>query len=255
MEIRSVNEAETWQKSREIIHFTGICGAGKSTLSKRMADRIMLHGGKVIGTIDYDPHVPDHERAHDRAFSRELDQRNIAAGCNDPAIHEAIVEHALESLNRWVSSDANVVLVDRWMESYDGLSEGHISRIENAIVSSGFRMKHVLLIVGSANDESESVKTRMIHTRGARPPEWWSSGPASLDEWVREEVACQNAYRGFVQRSPFESITIDTTDMEWSAYEAVIVDSMLHAKNDAHTYGMSQCKQSTRSNASSTTAF
>ncbi|WP_186214440.1 hypothetical protein [Burkholderia gladioli] len=230
METGSADEAKTWQKSREIIHFTGICGAGKSTLSKRIADRIMMHGGKVIGTIDYDPHVPDHERAHDRAFSRELDRRNMTAGCNDPAIHEAIVEHALESLSRWVSSDADVVLVDRWVESYDGLRKDHISRIENAIVSSGFRMKHVLLTVGGTSGESASVKARMLHTRGTRPPEWWNSGPASLDEWVQEEVACQNAYREFIQRSPFESITIDTTDMEWSAYEAVIVDSMLHGK-------------------------
>jgi signal recognition particle GTPase len=129
-------EAELWPTARDIVHFVGMCGAGKSTLSSRLAARVARHGGKVIGTIDYYPHTPDHERAADRAFSRELDRRNIEADCTDPAVHQGIVDHTLASLSRWVESDANVVLVDRWHESYDNLPSAHVEYIEAASLMS-----------------------------------------------------------------------------------------------------------------------
>jgi ABC-type cobalamin transport system ATPase subunit len=46
-----------WGSARHILHFVGICGAGKSTLCARIADHCRGAGAKVIGTIDYDPHT------------------------------------------------------------------------------------------------------------------------------------------------------------------------------------------------------
>lgn len=224
-----LTEPELWTTARDIVHFVGICGAGKSTLASRLAPRITRHGGRVIGTIDYDPHTPDSARAADRAFSRELDQRNIESDFSDPTVHLAILDHTLASLNRWKESDANVVLVDRWYESYDHLPSEHVERIESAIRESGFRMKHVLLLVdaGNAGTENDAITQRMLHTKAHRPPGWWATGPGSLDEWVREERACQDAYSQFVRRSTFGSLQINTLRMDWADYENLIVDSMI----------------------------
>ncbi|CAE6873103.1 hypothetical protein R69746_08574 [Paraburkholderia aspalathi] len=197
-----MTEPELWRSARDIVHFVGICGAGKSTMTSRLATRIATHGGKAIGTIDYDPHTPDHQRAEDRAFNRALDLRNIAAGFTDPEVHDAIVEHTLATLTRWVNSDANVVLVDRWYESYDQLPPEHVKYIETAIESSGFRVHRVLLAVSDSvfGNEDAAIRTRLLHTKGTRPASWWESGPGLLDEWVREEQACQDFYRVFVNR-------------------------------------------------------
>ena len=227
-----LTESELWRTSRDIVHFVGICGAGKSTMCADLARRIEGHGGKVIGTIDYDPHTPDHEAAAEHAFSRELDQRNIAASCLDPAVHEAIVRHTLATLTRWVESDANVVLVDRWYESYDLLPPEHVSYIEAAIRSSGFRVHHVLLVVANSifGNDLEPIRARLLHTKGTRPASWWNSGPASLDAWAREEQACQDAYRVFVHRSPFGSLEINTLGMDWPEYEDEIVSSLIQRR-------------------------
>lgn len=224
-----LTEPELWPAARDIIHFMGICGAGKSTLSSRLAARVTQFGGKAVGTIEYDPHTPDHLRANERAFSRELDQLNIAAGYTNPAIHERIVDHTLSMLEQWARSDANVVLVDRWYESYDGLPAEHVACIEAAIQSSGFRVHHVMLVVAKdvlSNDE-EVVRKRMLHTKGNRPDEWWASGPDSLDTWVREEQEYQDEYRSFIYRSPFRFFTFTTRDMNWSDYEQWIADYMI----------------------------
>lgn len=227
-----LTESELWRTSRDIVHFVGICGAGKSTLCGNLARRIEGYGGKVIGTIDYDPHTPDSERAAARAFHRELDQRNIAAGCVDPDVHEAIVKHTLATLTQWVESDANVVLVDRWYESYDLLPSEHISYIEAAIRSSGFRVHHVLLVVANSifgNDQA-SIRARLLHTKGTRPASWWETGPGSLELWVQDEQGCQDAYRLFVHRSPFGSLEINTSGMDWSAYGDQIASSLIQGR-------------------------
>lgn len=227
-----LTEADLWPNARDIVHFIGICGAGKSTLSSRLAARVALHGGRAIGTIDYDPHTPDTIRLSERAFSRDLDRRNIEADCSDPAVHQEIVDHTLATLRRWMESDANVVLVDRWYESYDNLPRTHVEYIEAAIRSAGFRIHHVLLIVanGVFGNEDDAIRQRMLHTKRTRPEEWWATGPGSLDAWVRDEKACQDAYRLFVHRSPFGSITLNTARMEWADHEDAIVSSLLEGR-------------------------
>ncbi|MBB5546617.1 hypothetical protein [Paraburkholderia fungorum] len=227
-----LTEAELWTNARDIVHFVGICGAGKSTLSSRLAARIAKHGGKAIGTIDYDPLTPDDQRQSDRAFSRELDHLNNAAGGRDPDVLQKIVDHSLALIESWVRSDANVVLVDRWWESFDYLPTEHARYIETAIRSSGFRMRHVLLVVvdGVFGSEENAIRQRMLHTKGTRPAEWWATGPDALDVWVREELAYQDAYRLFVHRSPFESTTLNTIKMDWADYEDSIVSSLIEGR-------------------------
>jgi putative protein kinase ArgK-like GTPase of G3E family len=66
-----LTEHEFWSGARDIVHFVGICGAGKSTMSSRLATRITSHGGKVLGTIDYDPHTPDPVGVKPRRSGRE----------------------------------------------------------------------------------------------------------------------------------------------------------------------------------------
>ncbi|MEZ0605714.1 hypothetical protein ACAX43_26630 [Paraburkholderia sp. IW21] len=229
---RKLTEEDLWPSARDIVHFVGICGAGKSTLSSRLASRIAKHGGNVIGAIDYDPHVSDSDRSSDRAFSRFLDHRNIRTGCADPVVHQAIVDHTLTTLGCWVASDANVVLVDRWYESYDGLPHEHIEYIETAVRSSGFRVHHVLLVVADSvfGSEEGPIRQRLLHTKGTRPAAWWESGPGSLDKWVREEQACQDAYRLFVRCSPFGSLTLSTARMSWAEYEDAITGSLLQGR-------------------------
>jgi hypothetical protein len=227
-----VNESEFWTKTRSILHFMGICGAGKSTLSARLAARAARFGGKAVGTLDYDPHTPDHERQSERAFNRELDLLNIAAGGKDPAVHQRIVEHSLAMVDSWSASDANVILADRFHESYDNLPAEHVERVEAAIRESGFAMRHVLLVVADDVDGTEestkrAIRERMAHTKETRPKAWWDSGPGSLDEWVREETECQRAYRRFCLRSPFETVEICTRDMRWDLHEQQIVDALL----------------------------
>ncbi|WP_207002611.1 hypothetical protein [Trinickia mobilis] len=227
-----ITETEFWNSSRDIVHFVGICGAGKSTLSNRLAARIATHGGKVIGTVDYDPHTPDTDRAAERAFSRDLDRRNIAAGCTDPAVHQEIVDHTLATLTRWMDSDANVVLVDRWYESYDLLPADHIKYIEAAISSSGFRVHHVLLLVEGKplGNEDWVIRDRLLHTKGTRPAEWWSGGPGDLEVFVKEEQAYQEEYGAFLARSPFNSMWVRTTEMEWERYEQDIVQGLIYER-------------------------
>lgn len=227
-----IAEDEFWNSSRDIVHFVGICGAGKSTLSSRLAARIARHGAKVIGTIDYDPHTPDTDRAAERAFSRDLDRRNIAADCADPVVHQAIVDHTLDTLTRWMNSDANVVLVDRWYESYDRLPPEHIQYIEAAISSSGFRVHHVLLLIEDKplGNEDWVIRDRLLHTKGTRPAEWWSNGPGDIEVFVKEEQAYQEQYGAFLARSPFDSMWVRTTEMEWERYEQDIVQGLTYRR-------------------------
>jgi|GEM_PF-4124456 len=227
----SAGESHFWKNVRVVVHLVGICGAGKSTLCKRLADRVVRHGGKVIGTIDYDPHTPDHQRTNERAFSRELDRRNIEANFLDPVVHRDIVAHTMTMLGSWMASDANVVLVDRWYESYDRLPAEHIACIEDTIRGSGFQMRHFFLVVGKDSDDRESndadaIRERLLHAKGTRPASWWESGPDTLEEFVRGEQQCQQDYRAFVERVAFPSATMSTAEMNWKKYEDAIVDTL-----------------------------
>ena len=227
--IRQRLEADYWPRARDIVHFVGVCGAGKSTLASRLAKRCVTFGGKATGTIDYDPHTSDHERADERAFSRELDRRNNAAGGHDPAIHREIVAQSLARLDAWKRLDTNVVLVDRWYESYDHLPRNYLTEIETAIAASGFHFRRILLLVadGIQGDEEGPMRQRLLHTKANRPESWWATGPVTLDDWVREECAYQDDYRHFCEQSRFPTMTLCTTAMAWEGYEDKIVDALL----------------------------
>ncbi len=100
----------------------------------------------------------------------------------------------------------------------------------------------MLLIVTDsavANDEL-TIKDRMLHTKGTRPATWWASGPESLEQWVSDEQGYQDYYRVFVQCSPFSSITLQTTAMDWDRYENEIV---CHLIKDRHIAGILTSKK------------
>jgi len=206
-----------WAAARHILHFVGICGAGKSSLCATMAKLCESRGAKTVGTIDYDPHTPDDERAEDRAFSRELDRLNNEASRNDADVHRQIVQLCLAALARWRDSHANVVLVDRWYESYDDLPAACVQEIEDAIAASGFKMHHVLLLVGGPNEEdvADAIQRRLIATKQTRPDSWWPDYPARVAEFVGEEVAYQIEYSNFCKRGKFPYIAVHTDDMDW----------------------------------------
>ena len=43
-----VAEADLWTGARDILHFVGVCGAGKTTLANKLTARCTSHGGKAI---------------------------------------------------------------------------------------------------------------------------------------------------------------------------------------------------------------
>lgn len=225
-------ESAYWNSARVILHFIGINGAGKTTLSNRMATRCERFGGKAIRTIDYHPHIPDNEHPDDRAFSRELDRLNNEAGRSDSNIHQRIVTHSLAQIERWKASDANVVVEDRWYESYDGLPSVCMDEIESAIKASGFRLVRIFLLVsqGLGDDACSVIKTRLQNTKTQRGESWVAG--QDIEELVREEIAYQEEYRQFclsrAGKTPLLART--TTKMAWDEYEDWIADSLVHNK-------------------------
>jgi energy-coupling factor transporter ATP-binding protein EcfA2 len=208
-------ESNLWPGARDILHFVGVNGAGKSTLGKNIAGRCAAHGGKVIF---------DSER---RAYNAAFDRAN--AGRTDSAIHRQVVDGALALINEWKRSDANVVIVDRWYESYDfQLPPACLEEIEAAIAASGFRMTLIHLVVGKdiLSDDFATMSTRMTHTKANRPEAWWATGTGTFDERVQEECDYQSGYRRFCERAPFSTTTICTTAMDWASYENAIVESV-----------------------------
>lgn len=223
----AVDESMLWPTVRHILHFVGVCGAGKTTLATRLAARCMAHGGKAIGTLDWDPHTADCERQAERAFSREFDRINNEG--NDPDIHTKIVQHSLGLIEAWKRSDANLVLVDRWYESYDNLPAKCVDQIEGALAASGFKVTVVNLLVAgprAGRTDFDSMCERIAHTRASRPASWWTKGMGTLDEMAHSECAYQESYQDFCRRSPFSGIQIPTNDMDWAAFEKTIVESL-----------------------------
>ncbi len=199
-----------------ILHLMGICGAGKTTLMARLSEAFTAQGKQVLTTLDYDPAIADNLQSSSRAFSRELDHlNNQPGGCADK-----IEEHALACLQQWQAASADVVLVDRWYESYDDLPETVIARIERALLDSGLPILQVLLVVGG------NLASRMEYTKNHRSQSWWESGPATLAEWVKEESAYQEAYRQYCERSPFPTLVIDSQEMDWDSYLAQILHAL-----------------------------
>lgn len=229
---KEVTESTFWTNTRDILHFIGINGAGKTTLSNRLATRCERFGGKAIRTIDYHPHIPDNEHPDDRAFSRELDRLNNESGRNDSSIHQQIVKHSLAQIERWKTSDANVVVADRWYESYDGLPSACMDEIEAAIKASGFRLVRIFLLVsqGLGDDAYSTVKHRLQQTKAQRCESWCAE--QDLEDLVREEMSYQEEYRQFclsrAGKAPLLART--TTWMQWDEYENWIADSLMHTQ-------------------------
>lgn len=145
------------------------------------------------------------------------------------AIHREIVDHSLALLDAWRRSDVNVVLVDRWYESYDHLPRDYQSEIETAIAASGFRLRRFLLLVTDniRGDEEGAMRERMLHTKANRSEAWWATGPSTINDWVREECAYQDEYRQFSEQSRFPAMNICTSTMAWDEYETEIANALL----------------------------
>lgn len=227
--LQATTEQDFWLHAKHIVHFIGPCGAGKTTMSTRMAERCRKYGGKAIGTVDWDPHIPDDQRAADRAFSRMLDQRNNAASGKDQAVHEDIVQYSLAMIASWERSDANLVLVDRWYESYDDFPFECATQINNALAKSGFTVTVVNLHISApagAGSDIDAMSTRLVQTRANRPESWWTSEMGTVVEMARAECAYQDSYREFCLRSPFTDIQMPTADMDWDSIEDTLVESL-----------------------------
>ena len=167
-----------------ILHFVGICGAGKSTLCHNLEQKFQEHQINMMKTIDYDPNIPDHERINERAFNRKLDLLNNQHYGKNLFIQEQIIEHCLSTIKFWQQNDTKIVLVDRWYESYDYLSQKHIDSIEAAIQSSDFHLIHVFLKVSNDinSNDSNTIKQRILHTKNTRPLSWFNSVP-NIEQW------------------------------------------------------------------------
>lgn len=223
-----MNSVETayWRTARHLLHFVGICGAGKTTLSKHMVDRCRAQGGVTIGTLDWDPHVQDESRVADRAFRRDLDLAMIA----DPAdamIHREIVNHSLQVIENWKASNANLVVVDRFIESYDYLPSAAMCEVQSALKESGFIVSQALLVVGLELDRHENIAMRLQHTKEHRPSQWWTTTPQNITVFAEEEAKYQAAYRAYCAASPFGTAVVDTAGMQWDLYEQAMVDDLM----------------------------
>jgi thymidylate kinase len=222
----SNSETNYWRNARHILAFTGICGTGKTTLSSKIVNRCRAHGAIASGTVDWDPHVPDHHRLTSRAFRRDLDLAMIADPLNTD-IHRQIVDHSLRMIDEWKKLNANLIVVDRFVESYDYLPSTAVRAVQSALKSSGFTVSQVLLTIGLYGDSHARIADRLLQTKDHRPKEWWDSGPGDVEQFAAEEVKCQAAYRTYCAASPFATAVIDTTKMEWDQYEQALVDQMM----------------------------
>lgn len=140
-----------------ILHFVGICGSGKSTLCNSLIQFLEFENLRVIKTLDYDINIQDKDKQNERAFNRELDLLNNKYNGKNLYVQEKIVEHCLNLIRLWENAKADILLVDRWYESYDNLFPEHIITIEQAIKNSNLDMKHIFLKVAE-NIESNDKK-------------------------------------------------------------------------------------------------
>lgn len=225
-------EPQFWPAARHVLHFMGVCGAGKTTLSQRIADRCRRYGGIAVGTVDWDPHTADQDRIAERAFRRDLDQA-MSAAPGDTAVHDAVVEHSLSMVDRWRRTQANLIVVDRFIESYDHLEVVARARIQDALAAAGFSVLQVLLVVGGLRvDRPHNMVRRLKDTRQHRPASWWATGPATIEMWAEEEASCQATYRAYCGGSIFRTLVIDSTEMSWRLYEETIAHELVAGWSD-----------------------
>jgi ABC-type oligopeptide transport system ATPase subunit len=208
-----VSEKELWTGARNILYFIGVNGAGKSTLAHNIAERCKAHGGHVI--------LDAEERAFDRKFM----------GRSDAETHHEIVSHCIALIDDWKRSTANLIIIDRWYETYItecGLKSEHVDEIEDALKESGFNIRLVNLVIGSdvRVDDYETMLARLVHTKAHRPVDWWDESRGTVEERARADCSYQALNKAFASNFPFASVTIATKDMDWDNYAQRIVDSL-----------------------------
>ena len=195
-----------------ILHFVGVNGAGKSTLALQVSRRLQRRGKTVIRDSEHYAYNP----AFDRTIARlSLEEARLR-----------ILDRAVSAIESWADVGADVVIVDRWHESYDQeLLPEQLSVIEAAVRNAGFALQLVHLVVGKdgQSDDFATMFARTAHTRANRPEAWWLRGEGTIAERTMAECAYQQVYRQFCARSPFPSATICTTDMDWAAHEAAVL--------------------------------
>lgn len=246
-----VTKPDPWTlKDRYMVHFVGICGAGKTSLCSQLALDLQKAHIPMMKTLDYDPDIPDDQRLEERAFSRLLDQQNNAqreSGGGKPSVsletHQNITKHALNVLEAWQRSVAQVVLVDRWYESYDDLSEESIAQIEKAILNSNFKVLRILLEIGPSKDlwqqeatasslsdlngTPEDIKNHLLETAKHRAKSWWPDFPNRLEAFSHEEWTYQQQYRAFCEKGPFAHLKITTNQKKWECYSRQILGALM----------------------------
>lgn len=228
-------ESQFWSSARVLVLFAGVCGAGKTTLSTRLVERCRSHGGVASGTLDWDPHVPDQHRIPERAFRRDLDLAMITSP-TDAEINRQIVDHSLTMIEQWKQSPANLIVVDRFVESYDHLSAEDINEVQLAMAASGFTVIQVLLAIGLETDNARAIAERMRVTKAHRPAEWWATTPGDADVFGADEAMCQANYRRYCANSRFPTAVVDTTTMDWNRIEQALVDELMCADPIANRY-------------------
>lgn len=213
-------EVLPWQGKRTILHIVGANGSGKSTLGRMLRDRLNAEG--EIALLD----------SEHQAFNLDLD--SFLSYQKPDVARQLILDSALALIAGWARSFAKVVIVDRWFESYDILlTEEQLAQIEAAVISAGFQLQRVHLVIGrdAKTDDLESMLARTAHTKAHRSELWRSLGRGTLEERAQEECVLQGQYREFCSRSQFPSFAICTAYQDWPIFEQEILSRMLALKS------------------------
>jgi len=210
---------------RKILHFVGVSGAGKTTVGDRVGGMCKARGKNVLTTIDWDAHQADCENSGKRAFNRAF------MGRRDAAAHAEILEHSLRLIKQWEESEASVIIVDRWYETYIGecsLPPDTVRTIEKALQASEFETRIIHLVIGrdALKDDFDTMFARLAHTKDNRPSSWWDPTRGTLEERALADCRYQALDREFCRRGTFPVTTICTRDMDWDRYARNVCETM-----------------------------
>ena len=178
---------------KTFILLIGVNGSGKSTIAKLLTE-------KYPNCL-----VDSEERAFDRKYLWKI----------DPDTHASIVTDAQILVEKWKSAPEEIIIVDRWYETYATdckLPRTSIDEIERSIEEAGFRCYIVNLVIA---DDYEGMIWRLTHTKNYRNPDWWDPSRGSLEERAKKDLQCQEENRRFWEMSRLHYHEIYTTDMDW----------------------------------------
>lgn len=203
--------------ARKFIYLIGVNGAGKSTMAARLAAYCARFG------------ITAHVDSEQTAFSPELDEQ---VSTMDPVrAEEYLLEQAGRLVEQWIASPAQVVVVDRWLESYDvPITVAKLKALLKRLEDAGFELYPVLLAVGLSpfEDGMQAMIERTELNKAMRTPEWWARGTGTVEERAAEEYAYQQQYRKFCASFRICQV-LCTTDLDWNRHEESIVRfSRLH---------------------------